>query len=217
MVERVRDEQTATVCALRQTVGALEASEVARALAAMARVYRAGCYLPSTEVGEWGLWRAIASSGLAQLPCGHRPEFVECLAERLGDYAADYRVVPGMTEVLSHLRARAWGVGVVSNWPPSLPRLLECLGVGPFDVVACSGSLRCTKPDPAIFQWAAAQTGTALDGAWFVGDDPVCDYAPALSLGMRAVLWDPAGKFAGSGMCRAASGSELKALLDATG
>ena len=214
LVERVRDERSTTARALHLIAGDLDEAAVVRAMAAMARMYYACCYLPSTPAGERDLWRAVASAGLAQLPCGCRPDLVSRLGERLGDYAADYRITPGMDAVLPHLRATGRGVGIISNWPPSLARFLERLDCGPFAVVACSGTLRCTKPDPAIFHWAAAQAGVALESAWLVGNDPGCDYEPARTLGMRAVLWDPAGRFVDSGRCRAASARELVALLD---
>lgn len=215
LVERVRDERSTTVQALRHTVGDSDDASEARALVAMGRVYHAGCYLPSTHGGERGLWRATAAAGLAQLPCGCPSDLVDRLADRLADYAPDYRVMPGMDVVLSRLRATGRDVGIISNWLPSLPWFLERLRIGPFAVVACSGTLRCTKPDPAIFQWAAARAGIALEDAWLVGNDPGCDYVPARSLGMRAVLWDPGGRLVGSSVCRVGSGSELVALLDA--
>lgn len=184
----------------------------AEALAAMAHAYGSGIYAPATPEGEAGLWRAMATAALARLPCGARPDLVAAVARDLAAYPAHYRPVEGMPELVRELRARG-PVGIVSNWPPSLPRLLEATGYGTFPVVACSGPLRCAKPDPEIFRFALRAAGVAPGEAWYVGNDPELDYRPAQAVGMRAVLWDPAG--VARGLVRAGSAAELRALLGA--
>lgn len=43
------------------------------------------------------------------------------------------------------------------------------------------------KPDPQIFQAAAAITGTSLDGAWMIGDSAHADIGGAARLGLTSV------------------------------
>lgn len=43
------------------------------------------------------------------------------------------------------------------------------------------------KPDPEIFQAAAATVGAPLTGAWVIGDSPHADIAGADALGLRSV------------------------------
>ena len=184
--------------------------EWADALRAMAHAYSSGIYAPASAAGEAGLWRAMATAGLGRLGCGSRPDLVAAVAADLAAYPAHYRPVAGMPELVAGLRARG-PVGIISNWPPSLPRLLRATGYGDFRVVACSGSLRCAKPDPGIFRWALQKAGVRPEEAWYVGNDAELDYVPARALGMRAVLWDPAGR--ARGLTRAGSAAELGRLL----
>jgi FMN phosphatase YigB (HAD superfamily) len=180
------------------------------ALRAMAHAYTSGIYAPTSAAGEDGLWRAMATAGLGRLRCGARPDLVAAVAADLADYPRHYRPVAGMPELVAALRARG-PVGIISNWPPSLPGLLRAVGYGTFPVVACSGPLRCAKPDPGIFRWALREAGVRPEEAWYVGNDTELDYRPARSLGMRAVLWDPQGR--ARGLVRAGSAEELRALL----
>jgi HAD superfamily hydrolase (TIGR01549 family) len=117
-----------------------------------------------------------------------------------------------MPELVAGLRERV-PVGILSNWPPSLERLLVATGYGTFPVVACSGLLRCAKPDPGIFRYALAAGGVEPAEAWYVGNDPDLDYWPAAALGMHPILWDPGGR--ARGLVRAGSAAELRALLPA--
>ena len=43
------------------------------------------------------------------------------------------------------------------------------------------------KPDPAIFQFAAAQAGQSLDGAWMIGDSAQADIEGARGVGLPGV------------------------------
>lgn len=43
------------------------------------------------------------------------------------------------------------------------------------------------KPEPEIFQAAAAAVGVPLHGAWVIGDSPHADIADAHALGLRSV------------------------------
>jgi len=43
------------------------------------------------------------------------------------------------------------------------------------------------KPDPAIFEVAAARAGQPLDGAWMIGDSAEADIAGARAAGLRSV------------------------------
>ncbi len=213
LVEPVLDPADATLRIL-DAIGA-GGGEAARrdALAAVAHAYAAGIYAPSSPAGERALWRALATVCLDRLPGGARREWVAALEQALAGYFGWYRPIEGMPELIADLRRVGRPVGIISNWPPSLDALLAQLGFGVFPLVACSGPLRCTKPDPAIFRWALCRAGVPAAECWYVGNDPDADYVPAAALGMRAVLWDPSGRFAGSGMRRAGAVPELRAIL----
>ena len=187
-------------------------AEMASALEAMGHAYAAGCYAPATATGERSLWRALATAALSRTSSGPTEARVRALSDGCAGYARWYRPVPETTRVLQALRQAGRPVGIISNWPPSLEAFLQDLGLGRFEVLACSGPLRCAKPDPGIFHWALSVAGIAASEAWYVGNDPVCDLAPARALGMEAVLWDPAKRYA-EGVGAVGTEAELRTAL----
>ena len=102
-----------------------------------------------------------------------------------------FGVFPGGIELLDSLRRRGLVIGLVSNWSPRLPRLLEALGIAPrVDFALASAIERAEKPDPALFERALARAGVAADQAVHAGDDPEKDLAGARRAGIRGVLVD---------------------------
>lgn len=191
LVERAGDETAQMVALWRELdLGGTE-PEIAQALTAMAHAYLVGCYAPRTAAGEQGLWRSLATAALARTAAGAAPERVGALALALAGYARWYRPVAATAAVLEALRRAGRRVGIISNWPPSLEPFLAAMGLGPFGVVAGSGSLGMAKPGQEIFCWALEAAGCAAADATYVGNDPVCDLAPARAMGMEAILWDP--------------------------
>lgn len=192
LVERTGDEVAQTVTLWRDLeLGGTDA-ELAAGLTAMAHAYAAGCYAPRTSEGERGLWRALAMAALSRTAAGATPARVDALSAALTRYSTWYRPVPATTRVLNALRRSGRRVGIISNWPPSLEGFLQAMDLGEFSVVAGSGALGMTKPGLDIFKWALAAARCGAADTWYVGNDPVCDLAPARALGMEAILWDPA-------------------------
>jgi putative hydrolase of the HAD superfamily len=105
------------------------------------------------------------------------------------------RPVAGMRELVAELFDRGVPMAVVSNSEGRLAALLEELGWSRwFRAVADSGALGITKPDPAIFAWAAAQLGVPAAAIVHVGDSREADVEGALAAGMRAVWFGPAAR-----------------------
>lgn len=97
----------------------------------------------------------------------------------------------GALELCDALRARGLALGIVSNWSPRLPRLLEALGVAArADFVLCSALERAEKPGPEIFCRALERAGVRADEALHAGDDLEKDFHGARRVGLRAVLVD---------------------------
>ena len=213
LLERGDDPVESAAASLRALGIELPARHWPEALGAMQHTYLAGIYAAASLRGERALWRALAAGVLRRLPGAESPRRVAALSRDLGDYGRHYRPVAGMPELIADLRAAGRTVGIISNWPPSLPRLLAAQGYGSFSVLACSGRLRVTKPDPAIFRWALRRAGVPAEQAWHVGNDVEADYLPAAALGMRPVLWDPLGVAVGPGIRRAGGLQELRAML----
>jgi REG-2-like HAD superfamily hydrolase len=102
---------------------------------------------------------------------------------------------PEAAAVLDALRERGLRVGVVSNWSPRLPRILEGLGLASrIDFVLCSAVEEVEKPHAPIFRRALDRAGADPDEAVHVGDSLVKDVEGARAAGIAAVLLDRDGK-----------------------
>ena len=116
-----------------------------------------------------------------------RHEFFALLAERFGltepletliaDFRRELRAVfpplrQDVKEQLGALRAAGWKIALVTNGDAEgQAAKVDQLNLSPFlDACCISGALGVRKPDPRIFQIAAAQCGETLADAWMVGD-----------------------------------------------
>ncbi|MFF0268099.1 HAD family hydrolase [Kribbella sp. NPDC004536] len=132
-----------------------------------------------------------------------RPELFGLARERFGLAASvDYLVAsyneehplfawvrPAVLDGLASLRAAGWRVAVVTNGDPAQQDLkLEYTQIDKAVDYACvSGAVGVRKPDPRIFQLAAARTGATLSGGWMVGDHPAYDIAGGIAAGLRTI------------------------------
>jgi len=100
-------------------------------------------------------------------------------------------VVRRNEELLERLH-QSYHLGVVSNFTGNLERCLEELGVMRyFSVVADSGRVGITKPDPRLFQHALSWPGLVSTPAWMVGDNFDSDIRPAAALGLSTAWLAP--------------------------
>ena len=107
-------------------------------------------------------------------------------------HAATCAVVSRNEAVLQRLGA-SYHLGVVSNFTGNLERCLEELGVRRyFNVIADSGRVGVTKPDPRLFRHALDWPGLVSQPAWMVGDNFEADIRPAAALGLSTVWLTPA-------------------------
>lgn len=98
-------------------------------------------------------------------------------------------------EALLEQLHRNYHLGVVSNFTGNLERCLEELGVMKyFSVVADSGRVGITKPDPRLFQHALSWPGLVSKPAWMVGDNFDSDIRPAAALGLSTAWIAPASE-----------------------
>ncbi len=102
---------------------------------------------------------------------------------------------------LRSVRARGWGVAVVTNGHSSQRAKIAHAGLRPLvDAVCVSTELGCRKPEPGIFEAAAAACGGQLAGAWMVGDSPEADVAGAAACGLRSVWLRRGRRWPGGGV-----------------
>jgi len=105
-------------------------------------------------------------------------------------------VVDGAPQTLAELKARGFGVGLISNTGRTpgyvLRPVLEALGLaGSIDVMVFSNEHGQCKPRPSIFEELRRGLGVAYDELVFVGDNLYVDVHGAQRCGMRAVHFEP--------------------------
>lgn len=139
-------------------------------------------------------FRKLARLLLDRLTPPATPEQIETVGGILADYFDVYGIVDGMPELLADLKGRGVRQAAVSNWPPSLPHFLAHHGLRQFfDLVISSAEEGVVKPDPALLERALQRLGAAPEEAVYIGDSVALDVAPARTLGMQAIHFDPAG------------------------
>ncbi len=105
------------------------------------------------------------------------------------DTGTYHRLIDGAPQVLRSLAESGYRLGLLSNWSPSLPGLLERFGVRHFfEFVIVSALVGLAKPDRAIFDLAVQRAGCPPDRLLYVGDSPASDIAASRAAGWDSVL-----------------------------
>lgn len=101
---------------------------------------------------------------------------------------------PGMRQTLNALRRAGKSLGIITNGETHMQqRSILALGLDRLvDVTLISEAEECRKPDPEIFERAAARLGVAPQDCAFVGDTPQADMIGARGVGMMTI-WYPNG------------------------
>lgn len=170
----------------------------AAALASSSQAFIQRSLIWATPDEEESGYREIAALMLDGCEVPVEPGQFESLARALADYHQRYAVIPGIHEVLHDLARAGVRQGVVSGWQPSLRKFLEYHNLlRYFEVVVGSGEERVLKPDRELFRRALVRMGVSPERAVYVGNDPDLDIVPTEALGMRAILFDPRGRYGG--------------------
>ncbi|MDA0790785.1 MAG: HAD family hydrolase [Proteobacteria bacterium] len=120
---------------------------------------------------------------------GHLTSVTDALmSDFLENYGMDAVCFPDADVTLAELKQQ-FSLGLVSNGRARGQRAkLSSAGIGPyFDVVVISEEAGVSKPDPAIFIQCLSGLGIQPQESLYVGDHPVNDIEPAVTLGMYAV------------------------------
>lgn len=99
-------------------------------------------------------------------------------------------------DVISRLKVRGIGLGVISNGPNDMQvRKLNAVGLyDEFDVVVTAERAGVGKPDVAIFDFALAEVKKQAKDCWCVGDNLNNDVLAANEAGLTGVLLDRNGR-----------------------
>lgn len=99
------------------------------------------------------------------------------------------RVLPDAWPAIEAIQAAGVRAGVLSNYSYLLPLVLDGLGLGDrLDPIVFSAAVGAEKPDPRIFEAAAAAVGAELKDCVLIGDDLENDVAGGRRCGMP-VVW----------------------------
>jgi putative hydrolase of the HAD superfamily len=124
------------------------------------------------------------------------------------------RPIPGAAEALRALAEQGLRLAVVSNSDGTVEHSLELVGVRELvERVFDSSVVGFEKPDPRLFEHALATTGARAERTVYVGDLYDIDALGARAAGLRPVLVDPFGDWAGVDCERVAELGELPELL----
>lgn len=127
------------------------------------------------------------------------------------------RAVDGARETLDRLTARGARLACVSNSDGRAEQhLIECGVREGLEFVVDSQVVGVEKPNPAIFRIALDRLGVAPERALYVGDIRSVDERGSRAAGMRFVLIDPYGDYAGPETPAIATISQLPRYIDDT-
>lgn len=163
---------------------------------------------------EQQMWLDLSRELLHLLLPNHPPELAGPIARWFMESWRLHKVFSDVRSTLRELKERGYRLGVVSNWEPSLPGLLERLGLGRFfEAVVSSSGEGLWKPDPRLFLVAVGRFAVAPEEAASVGDDPWRDVESAEAAGLKAILLDRFNSYPNTQAPRISSLKELLFLF----
>ncbi|GGL91915.1 hypothetical protein GCM10010129_39610 [Streptomyces fumigatiscleroticus] len=108
----------------------------------------------------------------------------------IGRMAAAVTCRPAVLESLTRLKDAGWSIGIATNGASDIQRAkVHATGLADLiDGIAASGDIDVRKPDPRLFELAAARCGTQLTpGDWMTGDNPDTDITGGHNAGLRTI------------------------------
>ncbi len=138
---------------------------------------------------EKAWWHNVVQQVFA--PLGPFPGF-EAYFNALYDFFAEpqaWQLYPETRQTLTALHARAYRLGVISNFDERLFGVLDGLDIGHFfDPIVASTRAGAAKPETAIFQKALAECDLQPQEALHIGDSYEMDIVGAQQAGLTPVL-----------------------------
>ncbi len=167
----------------------LEETAVAEA---MDQIHQA---LPQTIDGAFRYsvpwFRHFIREVFAKLGVRSVPRPIETKLFEAFETASTFRLFDDVLPTLRTLHTAGVPMIVVSNWAPSLPKLLKRLQLDSFfDHCLVSATAEAEKPEPEIFRLACRRLNLPADQLLHVGDHPVNDVEGARAIGCQALLLD---------------------------
>jgi putative hydrolase of the HAD superfamily len=142
---------------------------------------------------ERGWWRErVAESFKGSGTFDDFNAYFDALFAHFGE-PANWRADPEAAPLLSRLKLSGLELGVISNFDYRVYRILDGIALTSFfDSITISSEAGYAKPRREIFAAALARHGIAPCDAIHVGDSEHLDFEAAASVGIGAVLLEPA-------------------------
>lgn len=101
-------------------------------------------------------------------------------------------LVEGARDLLDHLKAKNYKLGIISNGFREVQyRKMQSSNIsGYFDAVVLSDDIGVNKPDRRIFDYAINIAGSSASKSLIIGDNPTADIEGALSAGWHAIYFN---------------------------
>ncbi|XP_016939427.2 rhythmically expressed gene 2 protein [Drosophila suzukii] len=154
-----------------------------------------GRFSPGLDWQQW--WLQLVTRTFGCVDQGLSPEKLERIGHRLIDIfrtSAGWHHVDGAQELVQSVRNAGKCVGVISNFDPSLPKVLDAMGfASKFDFILTSYEAGVMKPDPGIFEIPLKRLQIPADQALHIGNKLDFDYEGARNCGWSGLLVNDGG------------------------
>ncbi|XP_017045993.1 rhythmically expressed gene 2 protein [Drosophila ficusphila] len=151
-----------------------------------------GRFSPAMDWQQW--WLHLVNRTFCCVDQGLPPEKLERIGHRLVALfrtSACWSNVDGAQELVQCVRDAGKSVGIISNFDPSLPKVLDSMGfAGKFDFILTSYEAGVMKPDPGIFEIPLKRLQIPANQALHIGNKFNLDYEGARNCGWSGLLVD---------------------------
>jgi HAD superfamily hydrolase (TIGR01549 family) len=151
------------------------------------------------RLGEDGFWVNYSRQLLEKVHVKDKlQERAQLVREWFGsEYVPAVQLAAGSVELLAHLKASGYVLGIISNRSQPFHDVLAELEITDwFDITVAAGEIGYWKPNTAIFDHARSQfTGLAAAECVYIGDNYFADGIGASEAGMTPVIFDPEGLY----------------------
>jgi putative hydrolase of the HAD superfamily len=145
------------------------------------------------KMAIWGRYQQIVLTEAGIKPS---QELIGHILKRMQQIKFQQVLFDDVVPALTHLKDKGYSVGLISNVDSDISQLLAKVGLTPLlDVVVTSMEAGYCKPQPQIFQAAAARAGVKTEEAAYIGDQYRIDVLGAKEAGMLGILLDRGGYF----------------------
>ncbi|GAB4302707.1 MAG: hypothetical protein Kow0090_18300 [Myxococcota bacterium] len=112
----------------------------------------------------------------------------------LDEWERNVKPIEGALKTLAALKERGVKTALISNANNLIEGALARTGIDKrLDIVVFSHKVGIAKPDVEIFRWCLGKMGLESENLAMIGDQMELDIAPAESIGIRGILFDPRG------------------------